>query len=134
MSTPTFARRENLEVIEEYYRRWVADPASVDDRWQAFFEGFELAGAGSGPAGASGDTSQTSVVRLIMNYRNIGHLQAHLDDPARDRGDLGLVGQHDPAAGRRPALVLANQHPHPERLDELCHREVLLRRPAETTR
>ena len=79
MSTPTFARRENLEVIEEYYRRWVADPASVDDRWQAFFEGFELAGAGSGPAGASGDTSQTSVVRLIMNYRNIGHLQAHLD-------------------------------------------------------
>ena len=54
MSTPTFARRENLEVIEEYYRRWVADPASVDDRWQAFFEGFELAGAGSGPAGASG--------------------------------------------------------------------------------
>ncbi|WP_020468579.1 2-oxoglutarate dehydrogenase E1 component [Zavarzinella formosa] len=84
MSTPTFARRENLEVIEEYYRRWNADPASVDDRWQAFFEGFEL--AGSRPALSGDDTSQTDIVRLVMHYRNIGHLQAHLD-PLSDKPD-----------------------------------------------
>ncbi len=77
MATPTFARRENLELIEDYHRRWLADPAAVDERWQAFFEGFEL--AASRPAAESGDTRQTAIVRLIFHHRNVGHLQAHLD-------------------------------------------------------
>ena len=73
---PSFATRANLDLIEDYYRRWRANPASVDDRWQAFFEGFEL--GGQGPAGPC-DTAQTGVVRMVYVYRNAGHLKAHLD-------------------------------------------------------
>src|SRR3954454_17609454 len=76
---PSFATRANLDLLDDYYRRWRDDPASVDDRWQAFFEGFELGGRGpAGPAGPC-DTAQTGVVRMIFVYRNDGHLRAHLD-------------------------------------------------------
>lgn len=76
----SFAGRMNLDLIEDYYRRWQADSSSVDDRWQAFFEGFDLAGRGP----AAPDTSQTGVVRMVYVYRNAGHLQAHLD-PLSDK-------------------------------------------------
>ena len=72
---PSFATRANLDLLEDFYQRWRKDPASVDERWQAFFEGFELAGKGTGPC----DTAQTGVVRMIFVYRNAGHLRAHLD-------------------------------------------------------
>jgi 2-oxoglutarate dehydrogenase E1 component len=80
MPQPSFATRANLELLEDYYRRWTADPASVDERWQAFFEGFELAGRAPGPC----DTAQTGVVRMVFVYRNAGHLRAHLD-PLSDK-------------------------------------------------
>jgi 2-oxoglutarate dehydrogenase E1 component len=74
--SPSFATRANLDLLEDYYRRWRENPASVDDRWRAFFEGFELGGTGTtGPC----DTAQTGVVRMIFVYRNAGHLCAHLD-------------------------------------------------------
>jgi len=53
---PSFATRANLDLLDDYYRRWRDNPASVDDRWQAFFEGFELAGKGAGPC----DTALTA--------------------------------------------------------------------------
>ena len=31
----------NAEFIEEQYKRWKADPASVSSDWRFFFEGFE---------------------------------------------------------------------------------------------
>ena len=34
--------RANLNLIEENYRRWQENSASVDSGWSAFFEGFEL--------------------------------------------------------------------------------------------
>src|SRR2546421_670396 len=61
---PSFATRANLDLLEDYYRRWRDNPAGVDDRWQAFFEGFELAGQGRGPC----DTAQTNVVRMVYVY------------------------------------------------------------------
>ncbi len=76
MAGASFANRENLALIEEYYRRWNSDAGSVDERWQAFFEGFELAGR---IPSAAGDAAQTGVVRLIYAYRDLGHFQAHLD-------------------------------------------------------
>ena len=39
MSQTSFANRLNLELIEDYYRRWQADPESVNEQWQAFFDG-----------------------------------------------------------------------------------------------
>ncbi|HJZ93335.1 MAG TPA: 2-oxoglutarate dehydrogenase E1 component [Gemmataceae bacterium] len=77
---PTFATRSNLDLIEDFYARWRADPKSVDERWQAFFEGFELAGQTPVPC----DTAQTGIVRMVFVYRNAGHLQAHLD-PLSDK-------------------------------------------------
>ncbi|MCE9530695.1 MAG: 2-oxoglutarate dehydrogenase E1 component [Planctomycetes bacterium] len=70
------ANRGNLELIEQYYQQWQRDPASLDEKWQAFFEGFEL--GGHLPSGQTG-AEQTSVVRLIYGYRDLGHFQAHLD-------------------------------------------------------
>ena len=42
MNRSTVANRWNLELIEENYQRWRGDPTSVDETWQAFFEGYEL--------------------------------------------------------------------------------------------
>ncbi|HEY8506315.1 MAG TPA: 2-oxoglutarate dehydrogenase E1 component, partial [Gemmataceae bacterium] len=81
MTALTFANRWNLDAIEEFYRRWKQDPASVDERWRAFFEGFEL-GSQAPPAAAAPPPdvhAQTGVVRLIFAYRDIGHFAAHLD-------------------------------------------------------
>jgi 2-oxoglutarate dehydrogenase E1 component len=72
----SFANRANLDLIDDQYQRWRSNPLALDERWQAFFEGFEL--AGRTPSAAGGE-SQTAVVRLIYAYRDLGHFQAHLD-------------------------------------------------------
>src|SRR5262245_38557615 len=78
MTLPTFATRANLDVIEAAYQRWREDPASVEESWRIFFEGFELGSGGAGLPGVSaGD--QTSIVRLIDAYRDLGHFLARLD-------------------------------------------------------
>ena len=50
----------------------------MDESWQAFFEGFEL-GLQRVAEQGNESTAQTKVVRLIAAYRDLGHLQAHLD-------------------------------------------------------
>lgn len=77
MSRPSFANPANLAILEEAYTRWQADPDSVDAQWQAFFEGLELAGGLTRPA--EDVLRQNAVIRLIDAYRDLGHLQAHLD-------------------------------------------------------
>src|SRR5262249_51619063 len=74
----SFATRWNLDVIDAAYQRWLEDPASVDDSWRLFFEGFEL-GETSTVVKALSDRSQTSIVRLIDAYRDLGHFLAKLD-------------------------------------------------------
>jgi len=108
MNRSTVANRWNLELIEDYHQRWSADPATVDDTWRAFFEGFELGQSGDGRAGrtpqppgssadgrASGSAaseSQAAVTRLVDAYREIGHYLADLDPlkltPLRDSHEL----------------------------------------------
>ncbi len=75
MSVTAIATRANLDAIEAAYRRWREDPDSVEEGWRFFFEGFEL-GAQGLPAAAG---TQTSIVRLIDAYRDLGHFLAHLD-------------------------------------------------------
>src|SRR5580692_2646438 len=84
----SFANRANLDLIEDEYRRWQADSQSVDERWQAFFEGFELAGRTPSPAAGE---SQTAIVRLIFAYRDLGHFQAHLDPLSPPPGPYPLL-------------------------------------------
>ena len=88
MPVTSFASRLNLDLLEDYYERWQKDHSSVDDLWQAFFEGFELAGRSSSPAESQ---AQTGIVRLIYNYRVLGHLQAHLDPLSPPPGPCPLL-------------------------------------------
>ncbi len=82
----TVATRSNAALIDENYARWKNDPESVDEKWSAFFEGFELGlttppkstsknGAGKSPNASK----QMNVSSLIYRYRSIGHTQANLD-------------------------------------------------------
>src|SRR5437773_10416 len=80
MKLPPFATRWNLAAIEPAYERWRNDPASVDEPWRLFFQGFEL---GTGADGSQ-TRAQTDIVRLIDAYRDLGHFLAHLD-PLSDR-------------------------------------------------
>jgi 2-oxoglutarate dehydrogenase E1 component len=79
---PTFATRWNQGAIEEAYQRWRQDPASVDELWRAFFEGFELAERTPAPVDAS---AQLAIFRLVNGYRDRGHLLADIDPLAEPR-------------------------------------------------
>ena len=48
MNRSTVATRWNLDFIEENHQRWRNDPASVDETWRIFFEGYELGHGGDG--------------------------------------------------------------------------------------
>ena len=39
---PSSANHVNAALLDENYARWQKDPASVDEKWAAFFEGFAL--------------------------------------------------------------------------------------------
>src|SRR5438105_610709 len=78
MSASSFAGRQNLDAIEDAHRRWLKDPASVDESWRLFFEGFDL-GLQQTPKAAEASRQQIGVVRIIDAYRRIGHVLAQLD-------------------------------------------------------
>src|SRR5438309_9249337 len=78
MMRETPATRWNLEYIEAAYRKWQQDPASVDESWRFFFEGFEL-GANRLATPALDARRQTGIDLLIHAYRDLGHFVAHLD-------------------------------------------------------
>lgn len=90
------------EYIEGLYHSWQSDPASVEEHWRTFFQGFDLgvarpthraakqsaavagaASSGDAVAAAGSDAlargGQSKVDSLIYNYRDLGHLAAELD-------------------------------------------------------
>src|SRR5262249_29487712 len=80
----------NLEAIESLYQSWQQDPASVDESWRGFFEGFEL-GVGRLATPAPDGRCQTGIVRLIDAYRDLGHFLAHLDPLSEPRTNYPLL-------------------------------------------
>src|SRR4051794_10588206 len=78
MPVGTLASAAQLEFLEAAYQRWRQDPASVDESWRVFFEGFELGQSRLAPAQA---TTQgfAQIFRLIDAYRRRGHVLAKLD-------------------------------------------------------
>ncbi|TKK65529.1 2-oxoglutarate dehydrogenase E1 component [Ilyomonas limi] len=91
--------------IENLYNDYVKDPNSVEPELKKFFEGFDFAmsfppknGNGNGIAAAEKAVSQPAatdewkreikVYRLILGYRNKGHLIAKTN-PIRERKDRG---------------------------------------------
>ena len=119
MNRSTVANRWNLDLLEENYQRWRNDPASVDETWRIFFEGYELGqSAGDGVPRTDVDQdaarAQAAVTRLIDAYREIGHYLADLDplklNPPRESHELLEPGGLRPHRGRpRPGLL---QHAH----------------------
>src|SRR5881398_3570515 len=90
----SIAARANLELIDQNYRRWQEDPASVDPSWSAFFEGFELgnlpqrngAAATAAPrAGVRESSFQTRIDGLVYAYRTLGHTIARVNPLAEKR-------------------------------------------------
>ena len=101
--------------IENLYRDYTNDPASVDPEMKSFFEGFDFAinnikngtnGSATLATPSKEERKETSttdwmreirVYRLILGYRNKGHLLAKTNPirPRKDRGanlDLGFYG------------------------------------------
>ncbi len=89
--------------IEQLYQDFIKNPESVDPDFKSFFEGFDFAvsaGASNGSATAQKTEDKTAVsaspdwmyeirvYRLILGYRNKGHLLAKTN-PIRKRKDRG---------------------------------------------
>ncbi len=95
---PSFATRGNLDILEENYRLWQKDPASVDATWAAFFEGFELGetpyrnGATAAAAVPAREGSlQTRIDGLVYAYRTLGHSIARVNPLAEKRPQNPLL-------------------------------------------
>ena len=101
-----FITSQHPQYIESLYQDFVNDPASVDPELRKFFEGFDFAVSSQAANGKSvatpavpssaKETSITgidwmreiSIYRMILGYRNKGHLIAHTN-PIRKRKDRG---------------------------------------------
>jgi len=96
MTTPVKAASDSVnswsaEYLDEQYRAWKADPASVASDLESFFRGFDLGarggvGGSGGGGGSDADLSKgIAVADLVRSYRAHGHLAAQLDPFGRER-------------------------------------------------
>ncbi len=105
---PSAANHLNAALLDETYERWQKDPASVDEKWAAFFEGFALGcatpprvgvngtngtngSAAIAPVSAADLDRQARVDELVQAYRTLGHTLAKLDPLANPRPDQPLL-------------------------------------------
>ncbi len=111
----SFANHWNAALLDEYYERWQQDPAAVDEKWSAFFEGFALGNttlpvARNGANGSAfapaptleatvpsapthdGTDRQANVDELVRGYRTLGHTLAQLDPLGNNAPEQPLLG------------------------------------------
>jgi 2-oxoglutarate dehydrogenase E1 component len=83
--------------IESMYKKFQEDPASVEDGWRSFFEGFEFAAKANGNGNSSSATASAvdlatmnekefGVQSIIHGFRSRGHLKS-TTNPIRSRRD-----------------------------------------------
>ncbi len=65
----------NLAYLDEQYRKYLADPASLESSWKHFFEGWEYARH----LGGGSNAPDVKIDRLIQAYRIYGHLKARFN-------------------------------------------------------
>jgi 2-oxoglutarate dehydrogenase E1 component len=87
-----FVNRENAEYIDRLYQQYQLNPKALDERWRAFFAGFDAAtalappGAASAPAAGSDEqVLQSGVNDLIHAYRELGHFVSKIDPLGHNR-------------------------------------------------
>lgn len=108
MSDYSYVFNAHPSFIENMYKQYQADAASVEEGWRAFFEGFDFAGQngsdGTSTTAASyadsGDvTKEFGVLSIIHGFRSRGHLLS-TTNPIRQRknraahldlADYGLI-------------------------------------------
>ncbi len=76
-NSKTVAQGSNAAYIESLYQDYKADPSSLDQSWQQFFAGYELA-LQTSPEG-SGSSEEARVEAFVNAYRRLGHLHANLN-------------------------------------------------------
>ncbi len=85
--------------IDQIYKTYISDPASVEEGWRVFFEGFEFGNQQNGDSIAVGkepvSQKDFNVMSIIHGFRNRGHLLS-TTNPIRKRKD------------RKPHLDLAD--------------------------
>ncbi len=91
---PDHAQIANLSLIEEQYRRYTADTASVDPSWRHFFEGIDFAAIlYQRPIESHAGSAEAKIALLIQAYRRYGHLLASvnpLEKPPEAAAELDL--------------------------------------------
>lgn len=88
----TIPARANVDLIDQKYADWKADPNSVDQNWAMFFEGFELGLTQPAPQQNNASVGRVvrsqgeietplsaQVVSLVSSFRTLGHTAAWLD-------------------------------------------------------
>ena len=113
----SFITNSHPSYVEGLYREFVNDPNSVDPDLRKFFEGFDFAVSNNLKAASNGQPvaapvtvpapepgvdlrKELGVYRLILGYRNKGHLIANTNPirKRKDRGanlDLGFFGLNE---------------------------------------
>lgn len=119
----SFITSSHPSYVEGMYREFLNDPASIDPELRKFFEGFDFAVAGNLSAPPNGQANGTAsaaaaptlgadlkkelgIYRLILGYRNKGHLIADTNPirKRKDRGanlDLAFFGLGEEDMGKR---------------------------------
>jgi len=97
---PAAPSASNLGFVEDLYFAWLQDPASVDERWRAYFESLppvpdaapaptawpeRTAREGSAARPDDREAFRLRVDRLTRAWRTFGHLQADLDPLGLER-------------------------------------------------
>lgn len=88
MDKYSFLSNGDPEAFEELYHKYKNDPESVDEKWRAFFSGFDFA-VKSYPVSdndVSDHIKEFKVIDLISDYRKRGHLFTKTN-PVRKRRD-----------------------------------------------
>src|ERR1043165_6384419 len=93
-----FVNRANSEYIDQLYQRYRIDPRSVDERWRAFFAGFDAGGGRAGgngqasaPSGESPHVLNLAIQDLVHSFRELGHFVADLDPLGHNRASHPLL-------------------------------------------
>ncbi len=90
--------QSNKGYVEALFQRYLQNPGSVSVEWQMFFQGMELASA-TKTSHRTFNQKELAVFQLISDYREDGHLKAHLDplklqNPPKPQALNNSLGKH----------------------------------------
>lgn len=93
MDKYSYMSNADVGYLDQLYQTYKADPSSVDQTWQKFFEGYDFSAQRFGENGhTEGDATtikETQVRNLIFAYRSFGHLKSKTN-PVRERRNHGV--------------------------------------------